>query len=175
MIKEIITKEAIGQYTVAKQFHGYGNWARVVVKISPNENVADYNIYFNLSKDGYITNISSERLSDFKKAILTSVKYDLSNGILAGLPVVQLDVTIVRIDGLPGETTPESVKYAKSNGRLRLTATCQAIWEAMYNAKPELIDTDSGRRKPLSEFELLGPPEINVFFDEERKSWIYGC
>ena len=165
MIKEIITKEAIGQYTVAKQFHGYGNWASVVVKISPNENVADYNIYFNLSKDRYIISISSERLSDFKEAILTGVKYALSNGILAGLPVVQLDVTIVRIDGLPGETTPESVKYA----------TCQAIWEAMYNAKPELIDTDSGRRRPLSAFEPLGPPEIDVFFDEERKSWIYGC
>ena len=164
-IKEIITREAIGQYTVAKQFHGYGNWARVVVKISPNENVADYNIYFSLSKDGYITSISSERLSDFKKSLLTGVKRALSTGILAGLPVVQLDVTIIRIDGLPGETTPEAVKYA----------TCQAIWKAMDNAKPELIDTDSGRRKSLSEFEPLGPPELDVFFDEERKLWVYGC
>ena len=165
MIKEIITREATGQYTVAKQFHGYGNWARVVVKINPNENVADYNIFFNLAKDGYITNFSTERLSDFKKHLLTGVKYALSNGILAGLPVVQLDVTIIRIDGLPGETTPESVKYA----------TCQAIWKAMYNAKPELIDTDSGSCKPLSFFEQLGPPEIDVFFDEERKVWVYGC
>jgi len=128
-----------------------------------NENVEDYNIFFDLAKDGYITNFSTERLSDFKKSLLTGVKYALSNGILAGLSVVQLDVTIIRIDGLPGETTPGAVKYA----------TCQAIWKAMYNSKPELIDTDSGRRKPLLEFEPIGPPEIDVFLTK-KKLWVYG-
>lgn len=163
MIKEIITQAATGQHTVAKQFYGYGNWAQVSVRLNPNENVEEYNIFFELANDGFITNLDAESLSPFRKAVLEGVRYALSRGILSGNPVVHLDVTITKINGLPGETTPESVKYA----------TCQAIWNALLNASPELLETTSGRKKSLFSFESVSAPKVEVYFDTGKKLWVY--
>ncbi|TCW62660.1 elongation factor G [Treponema sp. J25] len=120
--RETITKKANAEYTHKKQTGGHGQYARVVLDIEPlprGENYKFINAIFGgaISK-GYIPGV--------EKGVLEAMQH----GVMAGYPVVDVQVTVVDGKEHPVDSSELAFKLAARN----------AFKEAMKKASPTLLE-----------------------------------
>ena len=120
--RETITKNGGAEYTHKKQSGGHGQYGRVVLEIAPlprGENYQFINAIFGgvISK-GYIPGVEK------------GVQEGMANGVLAGYPVVDVEVKVVDGKEHPVDSSELSFKIAARN----------AFRESMRQAAPTLLE-----------------------------------
>jgi len=120
--RETIQRKAQAEYTHKKQSGGHGQYARVVLSISPlnrGENYAFSNAVVGgaISK-GYIPGVEK------------GVKEAMEHGVLAGYPVVDTSITVLDGKEHPVDSSEMAFKIAARN----------AFKDAMRNAGPVLLE-----------------------------------
>lgn len=85
--REAITKAARGEHKLVKQTGGKGQYAHVILRVSPNERGKGFT-YTNSISGGEIP-------KEFFKACETGITESLNNGIILGYPVVDLNVELI--------------------------------------------------------------------------------
>lgn len=120
--RETITKKAGAEYTHKKQTGGHGQYGKVVLEIAPlprGENYRFINAIFGgaISK-GYIPGVEK------------GIHEAMNNGVLAGYPVVDVEVKIVDGKEHPVDSSELAFKLAARN----------AFKEAMKQANPTLLE-----------------------------------
>jgi elongation factor G len=120
--RETITKKSGAEYTHKKQTGGHGQYGRVVLEIAPlprGENYKFVNAIFGgaISK-GYIPGIEK------------GIQEGMATGVMAGYPVVDLEVKVVDGKEHPVDSSELAFKLAARN----------AFRESMRQAAPSLLE-----------------------------------
>jgi len=146
---EAIRSEAIGEEKYIKQSSGKGQYGHVVLKIAPMKSSGKLRFSTNI-KNGIIP-------KEFYKAIEEGVKESMDIGVLAGYPVINIDVTL--IDGSYHDEDSTELAYK--------IAAAMAFKKAFREADPVLLE-------PLMKIEIIVQDEyigevINDFNYREGK------
>ncbi len=132
--RETITSPANGEGKLVKQSGGRGQYGHVILDVAPEEKGKGLTID-NLVIGGAIP-------KEFINAVFTGVRTAMSNGIIAGYPVVDVHVNIT--DGTYHEVD--------SNENAFKMAAILAMRDAFKNAKPVLLE-------PVMDVEVTTPEE----------------
>ncbi|MFQ3546996.1 MAG: elongation factor G [Termitinemataceae bacterium] len=120
--RETITKKAGAEYTHKKQTGGHGQYGKVVLEIAPLPRGEQYRfinaIFGGAISKGYIPGV--------EKGILEA----MNNGVLAGYPVVDVEIKVVDGKEHPVDSSELAFKLAARN----------AFKEAMKQANPTLLE-----------------------------------
>jgi len=132
--RETVTMEAPGEGVLKKQSGGKGQYGKVNLVISPNEKGKGLTIE-NKIVGGAIP-------KDFINAVYQGIEQSMVNGVIAGYPVVDLNVQIVDGDHHEVDSNENSFKMA----------SIFAMRDAMQNANSILLE-------PLMDVEVTTPDE----------------
>ncbi|MFC1726774.1 elongation factor G, partial [candidate division KSB1 bacterium] len=150
--KESISAEAVGEGKFIKQSGGKGHYGHVKLSVEPAEKGKGL-IYENNIRGGNIP-------KEFLNAIEAGVKDGLSNGFIAGYPIVDIKVSVN--DGSYHEVDSSDLSF-------RIAAS-MAVKNAVENAGPVLLE-------PVMSLEVIVPEEYlgNVVGDiTSRRGKIMG-
>lgn len=120
--RETISKTATGEYKLIKQTGGKGQYAHVILRVSPNARGKGFEIR-NLVTNGEIP-------KEFIRSCEEGIQDSLANGTIMGYPVVDIN-----IDLLSG-----SSHEVDSNEQSFRIAAIMAMREALADASPELLE-----------------------------------
>lgn len=120
--RETIGKKSGAEYTHKKQTGGHGQYGKVVLEIAPLARGENYR-FINAIFGGAI---SKSYIPGVEKGIMEA----MSNGVLAGYPVVDVEVKIVDGKEHPVDSSELAFKLAARN----------AFKEAMKQANPTLLE-----------------------------------
>jgi len=127
---ETVRKRATGEDKYMKQAGGKGQYGHVVLEVAP---------FHDASKFKFITNVKSGVVpKEFFEAIERGVREALDIGVLAGFPVINVQVTL--IDGSYQDEDSTELAYK--------IAAAQAFKKAFKKADPVLLE-------PLMKIEIL--------------------
>ncbi|MBR5867683.1 MAG: elongation factor G [Spirochaetaceae bacterium] len=120
--RETIQRKAQAEYTHKKQSGGHGQYARVVLAISPLERGEEY-AFANAVVGGAIS-------KGYIPGVEKGVKEAMEHGVLAGYPVVDTSITVLDGKEHPVDSSEMAFKIASRN----------AFRDAMRNAGPVLLE-----------------------------------
>ncbi|MBE6345328.1 MAG: elongation factor G, partial [Spirochaetaceae bacterium] len=120
--RETLQRKAQAEYTHKKQSGGHGQYARVVLSISPLERGEEYS-FSNAVVGGAIS-------KGYIPGVEKGVKEAMEHGVLAGYPVVDVAVTVLDGKEHPVDSSEMAFKIASRN----------AFKDAMRNAGPVLLE-----------------------------------
>lgn len=120
--RETIQRKAQAEYTHKKQSGGHGQYARVVLSISPLERGEEY-AFTNAVVGGAIS-------KGYIPGVEKGVKEAMEHGVLAGYPVVDASITVLDGKEHPVDSSEMAFKIAARN----------AFRDAMRNAGPVLLE-----------------------------------
>jgi elongation factor G len=120
---ETIKREAIGEDQYVKQAGGKGQFGHVVLKVAPLSSEQGKFRFKTVVKPGVIP-------KEFYAAIESGVKESMEVGILAGYPVINVEVTLIDGSFQESESTELAFKIAAS----------QALKKAFRKAEPVLLE-----------------------------------
>jgi elongation factor G len=127
---ETIREESLGENKYSRQAGGRGHYGHVVLQVAP------------ISTNGkfkFTTKVKTNVIpKEFYSAVETGVKEAMDNGILAGYPVVNVEVTL--IDGSHHDEDSSDLAYK--------VAAAMAFNEAFRKGKPVLLE-------PLMKIEMV--------------------
>ncbi len=132
--RETITKASSGEGLLKKQSGGRGQFGHVVLDVAPGEKGKGLTID-NLVVGGAIP-------KEFINSVLAGVRLSMTNGIVAGYPVVDVHVNI----------TDGSYHEVDSNENAFKMAAILAMRDAFKNAGPILLE-------PVMDVEIVTPEE----------------
>ncbi|MEK7635515.1 MAG: elongation factor G [Patescibacteria group bacterium] len=133
--KETIKSEAEAEGKYIRQSGGRGQYGHVWLKVKPLERGKGF-IFVDAIKGGIIP-------SEFIPAVQKGVKEALDKGIIAGYPIVDLEVTL--FDGSFHEVDSSEAAF-KIAGSI-------ALGEATRNAKPVVLE-------PIMKVQIIVPPDF---------------
>ncbi len=120
--RETITKKSTAEYTHKKQTGGHGQYGKVVLEIAPLPRGEKYRfinaIFGGAISKGYIPGV--------EKGVLEA----MNNGVMAGYPVVDVEVKVIDGKEHPVDSSELAFKLAARN----------AFKEAMKQAAPTLLE-----------------------------------
>jgi elongation factor G len=147
--RETIRVPALADETFKRQTGGKGKYARVVVKVEPNDVGAGY-LFENKTVGGSIP-------KEFIKPVEEGVRAALNNGVLAGFPVVDVKVQVT--DGAFHEVDSDEISF-KIAGE-------QAARAAFRKAQPAI-------KEPIMTVEIVTPEQFfgDVVGDLNRRRGI---
>ena len=147
--RETIKIKAQADETFKRQTGGKGKYARVVLSVEPNEIGGGY-VFENKTVGGSIP-------KEFIKPVEEGVKAALTNGVVAGFPVV--DVKIAVLDGAFHEVDSDEISF-KIAGE-------QACRAAFRKAQPAI-------KEPIMQIEVVTPEQFfgDVVGDLNRRRGI---
>ncbi len=132
--RETITSAAAGEGKLVKQSGGRGQYGHVVLDVAPEEKGKGLTI------DNKVVGGSIPK--EFVNSVLTGVRTAMSNGIIAGYPVVDVHVNI----------TDGSYHEVDSNENAFKMAAILGMRDAFKNASPILLE-------PVMEVEVTTPED----------------
>jgi len=147
--RETIKIPATADETFKRQTGGKGKYARVVLKVEPNDVGAGY-VFENKTVGGSIP-------KEFIKPVEEGVRASLSSGVLAGFPVVDVKVSV--LDGAFHEVDSDEISF-KIAGE-------QAAKAAFRKAQPTI-------KEPIMAIEVVTPEQFfgDVVGDLNRRRGI---
>ena len=132
--RESVTAEVVREFEFNRETGGKGQYARVKIAVSPREFGSGY---------AFENRVSAEQVpSEYIAAVDAGCRQACDTGILAGYPLVDLQVELV-----DGRFDPDE----SSEMAFQVAAT-QAMWDAARDAAPVLLE-------PIMAVEIVAPPE----------------
>ena len=132
--RETITKPASADVTFRRQTGGHGQYARVKIEIEPAETGAGF-VFEDKVRGGAIPR-------EFIKPTADGIKDALSSGVIAGFPVIDVQVSLVDGDFHEVDSSDLAFRMAGS----------MALKEAVQKAGPKLLE-------PIMSVEVVTPEE----------------
>jgi elongation factor G len=132
--RETITKPASADVTFRRQTGGHGQYARVKIEIEPAETGAGF-VFEDKVRGGAIPR-------EFIKPTADGIKDALTSGVIAGFPVIDVQVSLVDGDFHEVDSSDLAFRMAGS----------MALKEAVQKAGPKLLE-------PIMSVEVVTPEE----------------
>ncbi|MGF1655604.1 MAG: elongation factor G [Verrucomicrobiales bacterium] len=132
--KETILQEAEGEGKLIKQSGGRGQYGHVILKVQPNERGKGLTVQSKV--------VGGTIPKEYIPAVIKGVQDSVSNGVVAGYPVVDVNVDI--LDG--------SYHEVDSNEMAFKLAAMMAVRDALKEANPILLE-------PIMKVEVSTPEE----------------
>lgn len=120
--RETVSQDAPGEYKLVKQTGGKGQYAHVILKLSPNSRGKGFT-YNNRIVGGEIP-------KEFHNACEAGIRESLTNGTILGYPVVDLHVDLISGSSHDVDSNEQAFKIA----------SILAMREAVSSADPKLLE-----------------------------------